>query len=229
MAVQRNLPDPFNAINSQGNVGSTAPVGFAGVTVTSKQDIMKSRTNSGVTVTRAASYHMFQVNVSYNPMTKANFDLIYAFILEKQASLRPFFVQLPQHYSSAASGTSIPLVESATIGTRQVLVNTTATINVGDMFNIVDANGVAVNNHTKAYQIVRVETSSTLHSDATLNTATNPTATNHKRLTFTPNLFKAATYNATSSSNQFLEVGRPKIQVLQSGNTQQYQLNADNL
>lgn len=224
MAVQKILPDPFNAIDAQGNEGGSNPVGFANVTVTSKQAIMKSRTNSGVTVTRAASYHMFNVGVAYNPMTKANFDLIYGFLLEKQASLKPFFVQLPQ-YSSTNTTNRLDITNVAAIGETQLLLTSThAALQVGALFNVVDTSGNPVNNHTKAYQIVRVEPAGNgnQHDDASVATAANPTS-GQTRITFTPGLFKAVT------TSEKVEIGKPKIQVLQTGDTQQYQLNADNL
>ena len=222
MTVQRILPDPFNAINPQGNVGGSNAVGFANVTVSSKQDIMKSRTNSGVTVTRAASYHMFNVGITYNPMSKSNFDLVYGFLLEKQASLKPFFVQLPQ-YSGTNASNKLTITDTAAIGETQLrLTSTNAAITVGSMFNIVDSSGSPVNNHTKAYQIVRVETSGNLHTDTSVSTATDP-GSGQTRITFTPSLFKAVT------TSEKVEIGKPKVQVLQTGNTQQYALNSDNL
>ena len=84
---------------------------------------------------------------------------IYAFLLEKQGSLKPFFVELPQYQgnngdlliasTAAAGATSIEAkIASATteFGTEPAL---------GDLFTVTDPDN---SNHTKAYIVNRIET-----------------------------------------------------------------------
>lgn len=58
MAFQNVLPDPNNTIGDTGKatVGGAGP-GYKSVSVTSKQDVMNERTNSGRLITRIASGH----------------------------------------------------------------------------------------------------------------------------------------------------------------------------
>lgn len=243
MAFQNILPDPFNAITPHGEVtnsGSNAAfnpvtaVGYATIQVGSNQKIMKDRTNSGIVVTRATAYHMFTASIAYNPMPKSFHDILYSFLMDKQASLRPFYVSLPQNttFSGAAEASSKHSIKYAQVaGARQLLLEDSGgedniTVTVGDMFNVVDSNGLAVNSHTKAYQVTRVEEHGAISSSLTSTTAgaTTPNSGQlQKRITFTPSLQKSVT------TSEFVEVGKPKLFVLQTGNVQTYSLNADNL
>lgn len=90
MAIQNILPDPNNLINTAGLDSGTASPGFASVKLSSNQPIMRDRTRSGRLVSRAVSYHLWNIDISYNPMTKSQFNPIYGFLLEKQGSLKPF-------------------------------------------------------------------------------------------------------------------------------------------
>ena len=150
MAIQDTLPDPLNLINTAGqDTGSPGP-GFASVKLSSNQPIMRSRTRSGRLVSRAVSYHMWEIDISYNPLTKQEFTPVFSFLLEKRGSLKPFYLQLPQ-YRNQVSVNKIT-TESKNAGATSIEVNSTTGIASGMLFNIVDTTD---STHTKTYMVTR--------------------------------------------------------------------------
>ena len=157
------LPDPNWGVNDAGDAHATNFVegpGFASVKFTSEQPTSFSRTNSGRVTTRSIVGHYFKITISYNPMTRAEFEPIYSFLMEKRGRLKPFFVVLPQYKDpqTATSGT-ISVQGSITSGDSNFLVDGFSSVSgglrPGDMFNFTDSTN---SNHKKAYQIVRVAT-----------------------------------------------------------------------
>lgn len=222
MALQNILPDPSNQITSQGtaNAGSYGP-GFASVKINSTQKIMRDRTNSGIVTSRAQSYHMWSIDITYNPMTREEFDPIYSFLLEKQGSFKPFKVSLPQ-YKNNENRNIIASASAYTAGKSQLLVDLQSDNNdakVGDLFHITDPGN---SNHTKAYKIVRIETNGNL-SGADDDTADDPDS-GEMRITFVPPL-----QSTVETSNSFINLTTPLIQVIQKGDVQEYSLNTENL
>jgi len=97
IAYQTILPDPNNPIGNAGqNTGTDGP-GYRSVQLTSNSKIMKTRTNSGRVVARAISGQHWELSISYNPLTRAEFEPIYNFLLNQRGGLKPFFVSLPQY------------------------------------------------------------------------------------------------------------------------------------
>lgn len=201
MAVQEILPDPNNKIDAAGDVdssGSAGP-GFKSVTLKSEQKIMRDRTNSGRVITRSHAYHKWIVDITYNSLTKAEFHPVYAFLLEKQGSLKPFFVELPQYRSQGPSDKTTDAAADA--GKYTLSLNNVTDVEVGDLFRITDSSNT---DHTKAYMVTRVDST---NSD----------------ITITPALAKAVTNGAT------VDFTNPTIKVVQTSDIQQYSLNAENL
>lgn len=216
MAIQNTLPDPSNPITPAGDASGTATgPGFASIKLASKMPVMRDKTNGGTTISRYQSYQKWEVQLSYNPLTKEEFDIVYGFLLERQSSLEPFNVALP-NYNNQSTDSAVSA--SATAGTRQLLLTSAGTPSVGDLFHIVDPTD---STHTKAYKIVRVETSSTILTQVG-NTAANPTG-QEKRITFLPPLRKSV------ASTADVVLSSPLIQVLTTSDTLDYSLNKDGL
>lgn len=202
MAILDTLPDPDNKSNAAGEVdanGAAGP-GFASVSLSSKQKILRDRTNAGRLISRAHAYHQWDISINYNPMTKAEFDPVYTFLLEKQVSLTPFKVALPQ-YNSQGTNKTVNGAKAAGAYSLTLDAFSAGAVNRGDIFNVVDTSH---SNHTKTYMVTRV--------DATTNT-----------ITFTPALAMQVSDNAT------LNFSAPTINVIQSGEVVQYSLNTENL
>jgi hypothetical protein len=206
------LPDPNYKIGTAGESSSsgTAGAGFASIKLSSDAPIMRDRTNSGRLVSRSAAYHRWDIDISYNPMTREEFDPIFTFLLEKQGSLKPFFISLP-NYRAGATNTTVSGGTSAGSSTLLILNTNCAP---GDLFHIEDPFDSA---HTKAYKVLRVE------DTTTYNTTLGSPGTGNKRIHILPPLQKAV------SSVAVVNFSTPLIKVIQSGDIQEYSLNNNNL
>ena len=210
------LPDPSNPIGTAGQTlatgsGGTAGVGFKNVSFTSNAPIMRDRANSGRLITKSQIYHKWEIKVAYNPMTKAQFDVINTFLIERQGSLKPFFVKLPQ-YGSETDLT----VATATAGSKTLTTESgqTTAPSIGSLFTITDT---ANSNHTKAYMVTRVE------NNTTHNTTEGTVASNTQRITFTPGLQKAVAGSST------MELSNPLIKVILKRDATSYTVDQNNL
>ena len=223
------LPDPNNPIGEAGQAlsvaqgGSEGP-GYASVKLTSTQPTMTDRTNSGRLVSRALVGHKWDIDIGYNPMTRAQFEPIYSFLLHKRGRLRPFYVSLPQ-YRQPRDSSFATFVQSATLtinGAQTAGVDTfeissatalSGSPSPGDLFTITDSSD---SNHTKAYMVTRVETNADYQQDD------RPT-TSQYRIHFTPGLQRSTTNGSQVIFNN------PLIRVILSQDIQEYSLGTNNL
>ena len=220
-AFANRLPDPAYKITEAGDNHSsgTAGPGFASVKFTSEQPVSISRTNSGRVISRAIVGHRWKINISYNPMTREEFEPVYSFLLEKRGRLKPFFISLPQYNSPRTSTSGTISVDGAiTAGASNFKVDgfgsVTGGLRPGDMFNFNSSNS----NHKKAYQITRVLTNSDY-----LTGGTQP-ATDERIYYVTPPIEKAVEDNAT------IDYGSDTlIRVVQAADVQEYDLGTNNL
>jgi len=118
ITYQNTLPDPNNPINDVGRAaaGSVGP-GYKSVKLSSKSQIMKNRTNSGRLIARSHGSHTWEINITYNPMTRAEFEPIYNFLLQRRGGMDPFYVSLPQ-YVAPQDSTFATHVASNTVETN---------------------------------------------------------------------------------------------------------------
>jgi len=214
------LPDPNYKITESGNNSSSglAGPGFKTVKFSSEQPTSFSRTNSGRVITRAIVGHNWKINITYNPMTRDQFEPVYNFLLEKRGRLKPFFVALPQYSSSrtTTSGT-ISVDGAASAGATNIKVDgfgsVTGGLRPGDMFTITDSNN---SNHKKIYQITRV-------ADNTNRLTTDTIATDERRYYITPPLEKDVSNDST------IQYSEPLVRVVQTADIQEYSLGTNNL
>ena len=105
------LPDPNNKIGDAGETSTsgTAGPGYASVQLTSDQKVIMSRTNSQRTSARAVAGHKWNINIGYNPMTQAEFNPVYSFLLHRYGAVNPFYVSLPQYRTPQNSSFSTHL------------------------------------------------------------------------------------------------------------------------
>ena len=214
------LPDPAFKITEAGensNSGLAGP-GFASVKFSSEQPVSVSRTNSGRVITRAIVSHRWKINITYNPMTRDEFEPVYNFLLEKRGRLKPFFVKLPQHSPRTTTSGTYTIQGPVTAGTSSLLTTVgslSGGVRPGDLITINDSQNT---NHTKAYQIVRVNDSTNkLSSDTDLNNA------NERRLFIVPPLARDVTNTST------INYATPLIRVILASDVQEYSLGTNNL
>ena len=216
------LPDPAYGVDEAGqNVNSTANYGpgFASVTFSKEQPTMVSRTNSGRVVSRSIVGEKLNIAITYNPLTRAQFEPVYSFLSEKKGRLKRFFVSLPQYadaQDSTYSGTFT--VDGAYAAGKDNFLadhsSLTGTPKRGDTFTITDS---ANSNHTKLYTVTRVQTNSDYYSGES-----QPSADQY-RIYCQPNLVYSVADNST------LNFVSPLVRVIQSSDVREYSLGTNNL
>ena len=202
MPVQNTLPDPNNRINAAGNdnSGSYGP-GFSSVTLTSQQPTVMNRSNSGLAFRSINKYQKFMVDIKYNSLTKAEFNVVYPFLLQRQASLEAFFVELPQ-YGNTSAGTK-NITGDADAGSVELTLNNNTNINIADMLYITDPNDDA---HVKTYKVTKI---------------------NGNTITITPPIQRKI--DVSLSGTEQANFGTPRMRVVVPGNDIQYSVNAQGL
>jgi len=230
------LPDPNNPIGESGQAlttGSKGP-GYASVKLASEHKTMNTRTNSGRLVSRQLSGHKWNINITYNPMTRDEFEPVYTFLLQKRGSLTPFFISLPQYkaprdatfaafvLNSGGTPRHFTVVANATAGVTNILINhasydkdTKGKAKPGDIFTIESSDS----NHKKVYQVTRVE------DDDYYETGTTAPSATQLRVHFIPALQRDVALGAASK----VHFNDPKFRVVLSNDIQEYNLNIQNL
>lgn len=224
---QNVLPDPNNTLGSAGQVAGSAGPGYASVSVTSEQPMLRDRTNSGRILARSVAGHKWKINISYNPMTRADFEPVYTFLLQRRGPLNPFFVSLPQYrvprdstFATYAASTNLEAISGVNAGATSALIGRSGYSNAtnktplpGDLFTLNATNS----NHKKAYMVTRVETTADYQASATQPSSTQV------RIHFTPGLSKAIV-----TGDDFV-FHNPLVKVIMAGDVQEYSLNTNNL
>lgn len=228
MAFTNILPTPDYKINEAGVADSngTAGAGFSAVKLSSSFTTMTDRTNSGRFIARSTAYQQWSIDISYNPMTLAEFRPVYAFIMQRKGGLSPFFVDLPQ-YSTPSDASWVTFLGSNDMQTTAQTNAASNTLeidsagtaydytlhgapNVGEIFSISDPSNT---NAYKVYMITRVENEETYETAVSANTI---------RLHISPPLEK------TISSGATINFLNPKFRVV-AADMQEYSLNTDGL
>ena len=226
-SFQNVLPDPNNSIGNAGQSTGTAGPGYASVSVTSEQPMLRDRTNSGRVLARSVAGHTWKIKISYNPMTREDFEPVYTFLLQRRGPLNPFYVSLPQYrvprdstFATYAASNNLESANVVAAGATSALIGRSGYSNTtnktplpGDLFTIDGTNS----NHKKAYMVSRVETTADY-----LSSETAPGSA-QVRVHFTPGLSKAL-----AIGDDFV-FHNPLVKVIMTGDVQEYSLNTNNL
>jgi hypothetical protein len=223
------LPDPnvkVGAAGQQDQTSGTAGQGFASVSLREIKETSFSRTLTGRLIDRSNKAARWAIDLTYNPMTRAQFNPVYNFIQEKQNGRHPFYIILPT-YKLPKDSAFATYVQSNPIVTTEAKIAGNTTIEIedtsdtagttlptfGDLFYFEDSEDTL---HTKTYMVSRVETQDTYQTG-------NQPGTASVRLHFSPRL----TRNVSNGAN--VVFNSPLIQVEQVGDLQEYELNNDGL
>jgi len=193
MAFSNILPDPVNKITNAGvydNTTGTAGPGFASISLRSVRDTQVSRTVSGRGVTRSSGGQYWEVDINYHPMTRAQFEPVFSFLLSRNGRKDAFYMALPE-YAAPRNSTFAACVAiypmcvdlDAAAGTSSLIIRHSSIVgdpSPGDLFTIQDSNNV---NHTKAYRVTRSENYLVYETSGLLTT--------QRRVHFTPPLSRA--------------------------------------
>ena len=226
------LPNPNTPIGDAGQSlatgsGGVAGPGFASIQFKSIAPVTTTRTNSGRVISRGLAGHRWEIEITYNPLTRDDFEPVYSFLLQKKGKLNPFFVPLPQHLTSRnsafntyAGSNTIPSAAGYNAGSEFMIQaghSSTATTQPkpGDMFTITDSNDSL---HTKAYRVTRVM------SNGTYNTSVHSQPSSTQRIIyFTPHLQRAVASGST------IDYTAPLVRVVLKEDVQAYSLGTNNL
>ena len=234
MAIQTTLPDPEYRISDTGSSGSGSyGPGFKEVKLSSLFNTAVDRSNSGKVITRSNSFHQWNIDITYNPMTKAEFRPISSFLMQKRGGLIPFFVDLPQYstpedapWNAFLNSYNFSFTSTQTSGSTTITIRNSnydsdpssgsygGVPKPGEIFTISDSN---FSNAYKVYMITRVENYTSYEP-----TLGRPSA-NDIRLTITPGLEKAFTTSATFNFKN------AKFRVMMPSDVFEYSLNTENL
>ena len=161
MAFLDILPDPDTEITDAGTAHSSgaAGPGFASISVTSNDKVMMNKTNTGRVITRKLATQQWKLKISYNPLTRDEFEPVYNFLLY-YGKLRPFYIRLPQHETARNTGIDTSILADGAIaaGAQSFLVDGFGTLTTsnrpkpGDMFTFNDSNDSL---HKKMYRVLR--------------------------------------------------------------------------
>lgn len=235
---QNTLPDPLNKIGYAGQsdanaTGASNGPGYASVKFSSEQPVIRDRTNSGRILARAVAAHNWKINITYNPMTREEFEPVFNFLLQRRGGLNPFYVSLPQYsapqdtnFATFVDGGIIESKYAYTSGATKVFLKgaggyTTSSNGIprpGDIFTISGTNS----NHKKVYQVTRTETNSDYNTALTINSQTQP-LTDEVRIHFVPALQKNI-----DTGDDFI-FNNPLVKVILASDIQEYSLNTNNL
>jgi len=212
MTIQLVLPDPDYGITAAGEEGGTLGQPFASVKLSLSQPDEYDRGIRGRLIHRNNKTYAWNIGITYNPMTRAQFSPIYNFLMEKYGSHKPFYVALPQYKQPYNTSFDVipdlPLAVSALAGGQTDLKCTyDGTANKptqGDMFNIVDPTNTQ---HTQVYMVCKA---SNVGTTLTIN--------------FVPRI-----RNITDISNTTIRFNSPLFKVIQTQDIQEYSLGNNNL
>lgn len=190
MSFSNILPDPVNKINDAGvydNVSGTEGPGFVSTRLRSVSDTQVSRTISGRGVPRSNGSQYWEVDITYNKLTRDEFEPVYSFLLSRNGRKEAFWVALPEYaaprstaFANCVLDTNIYVDADALAGQSYMTIRHADIVGSpkpGDLFNIEDPTNV---NHTKAYRVTKVETDTVYETSGLLPT--------QRRIHFTPPL-----------------------------------------
>ena len=226
ITFQDVLPDPNYRVGNAGEStsGSYGP-GFKSIKLTSQTNIAKNRTNSGRLISRSNGLHNWNIQISYNPMTREEFEPVYNFLLSRQLSLKPFYVSLPHlrdpqdslFKTYVEAGNAISAKADTASGSTEIMLDgfsgSSGDPRPGDLFHIRDSSQVS---HLKSYQVVQVQTS-------VINESPSPVDATERKVVFIPALTKKVFENAT------IHFHNPLIRVIMKSDMQEYSLNTEGL
>jgi hypothetical protein len=119
---------------------------FQAINLKSTHNNLKSTTISGRTQVRTIGGQKWEFSAKYNPMTRAEFQPVFAFVTSQQGSLGTFTIVPPVIGSTSGTATGTALVNGATsAGATSVPVDGfTGTIKAGDFVKF---------GHNKVYMV----------------------------------------------------------------------------
>ena len=135
----------------------TSPA-FADIKITSIQPTLTSRTISGKRQTRQVGGQYWRIYATYPPMTRAQFDPIFGFLMKQRGSFETFTFIPPVVSSTTATGYGTPVINGGSQTGRTVNTDGwTANQSAGNLLQA--GNYLKFANHSKVYVLTDANTS----------------------------------------------------------------------
>ena len=181
---------------------------FQAINVTSRHSNVSSETISGRTQVRSLGGQRFAFSAKYNPMTRAEFQPVFAFVTSQQGRLGSFSIVPPVIGSTSGTATGTALANGGdAIGSTTVTVDGfTGTIKAGDFVKFA---------HSKVYMVTADRDGA---GDISIEPALVADVSDNEEMVFNDVIFTMRLANDTQeyslSSNEYYEYEIDMIEVL---------------
>jgi hypothetical protein len=166
MSYSNTLPAPGTLINAAGaaDVNGLPAPGFKGLDFDSVYPVGISRTRSNRGLPNSGGEHYWTFTISYNEMTKEEFEAVNSFLMGHNTRLNPFYVVLPNYaapedsaFATYAAGNTITAPDAQYAGDTTVEIVAPEGLKPGCFINFVDSDDAL---HKSTYRVARVESPS---------------------------------------------------------------------
>ena len=181
---------------------------FQAINVASRHSNVSSETISGRTQVRSLGGQRFAFTAKYNPMTRAEFQPVFAFVTSQQGQLGTFSIVPPVIGSTSGTATGTALANGGdAIGSTTVTVDGfTGTIKAGDFVKFA---------HSKVYMVTADRNGA---GDISIEPALVANVSDNEEMVFNDVIFTMRLINDTQeyalSSNEYYEYEIDMIEVL---------------
>jgi len=160
---------------------------FTAINLKSNQKTLFSETDSGKTFRRQVQGQHFSFTIQYQPMTRADFAPIQAFIMKQRSRKEDFTVTFPSYFNALGNETGTLLVNGS-----HAVADTTIAIDgfAGDGAGRLKAGDFIKFAHDKVYMVVEDVTSSSNSATVTIEPPLREALTNNSSVTYDSVPFK---------------------------------------
>ena len=161
--------------------GALPNTDFMAINLKSNQKTLFSETDSGKTFRRQVQGQHFSFTIQYQPMTRADFAPIQAFIMKQRSRKEDFTVTFPSYLNALGNETGTLLVNGS-----HAVADTTIAIDgfAGDGAGRLKAGDFIKFAHDKVYMVVADVTSSSNAATVTIEPPLRTALTNNSSVTY---------------------------------------------
>ena len=167
--------------------GALPNTDFMAINLKSNQKTLFSETDSGKTFRRQVQGQHFSFTIQYQPMTRADFAPIQAFIMKQRSRKEDFTVTFPSYFNGLGNETGTLLVNGS-----HAVADTTIAIDgfAGDGAGRLKAGDFIKFAHDKVYMVVEDVTSSSNSATVTIEPPLREALANNSSVTYDSVPFK---------------------------------------
>ena len=184
--------------------GALPNTDFTAINLKSNQKTLFSETDSGKTFRRQVQGQHFSFTIQYQPMTRADFAPIQAFIMKQRSRKEDFTVTFPSYFNALGNETGTLLVNGS-----HAVADTTIAIDgfAGDGAGRLKAGDFIKFAHDKVYMVVEDVTSSSNSATVTIEPPLREALADNSAVTYDSVPFKVY---LTSDVQEFSTISNDK-------------------